>query len=186
LFPPLQVFNVETCRIVLTNQLLAYSLIIRSPLQTPEHKAPNHETIQKMPKGIRLLTKDEQESLLEDISNGKAVATWCREHDTQNSKVYVTLREDNSFLQSYSHARENQADSFVEKIFDVCHKLELREIDPHSARVIIDTLKWSAGKLKPKAWGDNQVLTVNVNGKLSMIDYLIKQQTAIEGDYAEH
>ena len=139
-----------------------------------------------MPKGIRLLTKDEQESLLEDISNGKAVATWCREHDTQNSKVYVTLREDNSFLQSYSHARENQADSFVEKIFDVCHKLELREIDPHSARVIIDTLKWSAGKLKPKAWGDNQVLTVNVNGKLSMIDYLIKQQTAIEGDYTEH
>ena len=104
-----------------------------------------------------------------------------------NSKVYLTLREDTEFKADYSHARENQADSFVEKIFDVCHKLELRTIDPHSARVIIDTLKWTAGKLKPRQWADNMEVNVKVSGKLSMIDYLIQQQQAqaIDADYTE-
>jgi len=141
-----------------------------------------------MPKGQRLLTKSEQECLIEHISNGGAASTWCKENDMANSKVYVTLREDSTFKADYSHARENQADSFVEKIFDVCHKLELRTIDPHSARVIIDTLKWTAGKLKPRQWADNMEVNVKVSGKLSMIDYLIKQQQdkAIDVEWTEN
>ena len=140
-----------------------------------------------MPKGDRLLNKAEQADLIEHISNGGAASTWCKEKGMANSKVYVTLREDDTFKADYSHARENQADSFVEKIFDVCHKLELRTIDPHSARVIIDTLKWTAGKLKPRQWSDNLEVNVKVSGKLSMIDYLIKQQQdkAIDVEWTE-
>jgi len=140
-----------------------------------------------MPKGERLLNRKEQDDLIEHISNGGAASTWCKERGMANSKVYLTLREDNEFKADYSHARENQADSFVEKIFDVCNKLELRTIDPHSARVIIDTLKWTAGKLKPKQWSDSMEVNVKVSGKLSMIDYLIQQQQgkAIEADFTE-
>ena len=49
----------------------------------------------------------------------------------------------------YAGAREDQAESLFDEAIDIAREHE----DPAKARVLIDTLKWAAGKLKPKKFG---------------------------------
>lgn len=130
-----------------------------------------------MAKGSKYLTKGEQTRLLEAISNGSSVASWCKRHSATNDKVYKTLNHDSQFADAYVHARENQADTFVEQILAICAKLEQGLIDPNSARVIIDSYKWTASKLKPKTWGEKARVDVVISNKLSMIDHLLATQS---------
>ena len=56
------------------------------------------------------------------------------------------------FLSRYAHAREAQADALADEMLE-----EARGADEKNAaakRLLVDTLKWRAGKLRPKVYGD--------------------------------
>ena len=65
---------------------------------------------------------------------------------------------DRPLIEQYSHARERQADYYAEKILEVADTEE----DVNRARLKVDSLKWIASKLKPKTWGDRQIVDQNV------------------------
>jgi hypothetical protein len=70
------------------------------------------------------------------------------------STIYLWLQRHREFSEMYAHARESRADARADKIDAICEQVERGELDPNSARVIIDALKWQAGKEKPRTYGD--------------------------------
>jgi hypothetical protein len=65
----------------------------------------------------------------------------------------------------YGRAREAQGDTHFERVVSIVDKVERAELDPAQARVMVDALKWTAGKLRPKVYGDK----LDVSGKLGLV-----------------
>jgi hypothetical protein len=68
------------------------------------------------------------------------------------------------FLAQYARAREDQGDSYAEKVTDLAEAAVTagdRTII-EGIRVAIDALKWAAGKRRPKVYGDK--MTQEVTG----------------------
>lgn len=61
-------------------------------------------------------------------------------------------------MASYNLAREDRADSRVDMLDEYSQKLLDGEIMPDVARVLIDTIKWQAGKENFKRYGDKQAI----------------------------
>ncbi len=72
------------------------------------------------------------------------------------TSVWAWLRKDREFMNQYARAREDQAETLFDEALDIAREHD----DPAKARVMIDTLKWAAGKLKPKKFGDKIEHTV--------------------------
>ncbi len=61
---------------------------------------------------------------------------------------------DETFLDYYTQAREDQADLHSESILDIARRVIKGKVDPAAGRVAIQALQWTAGKMKPKKYGD--------------------------------
>lgn len=70
--------------------------------------------------------------------------------------VHQWLIDDKEFLNKYEAAKALQADVYADEMDDIAHN---EEIDTQRARLIIDTRKWVASKLKPKRYGDKLDMT---------------------------
>lgn len=66
------------------------------------------------------------------------------------------------FADQYARAREDAADHFADQIIETVNEVRDAKIEPDAGRVIIDGLKWAAGKRKPKVYGDRVQTDVNV------------------------
>ncbi|MCF1502182.1 hypothetical protein L0F51_00185 [Afifella sp. H1R] len=64
------------------------------------------------------------------------------------------LQVNDAFRQQYARARSEQADADADAIGDIAERVLRGEVEPNAGRVAIDALKWSAGKRKPKKYGD--------------------------------
>lgn len=63
------------------------------------------------------------------------------------------------FLEQYTRAKDEQADTNAEDLQEIVDEVRSGRLDPQSARVAADILKWSSSKLKPKKYGDKLDLT---------------------------
>ena len=68
--------------------------------------------------------------------------------------VYDQLRRSPDFASLYARAKEDSADSYVAMLIDASKGPFNDMLEVQAARLKVDTLKWAASKLKPKAWGD--------------------------------
>lgn len=97
--------------------------------------------------------------ICERISNGESLK-HVTEDDTMpaRSSVHSWLMDGNhkDFLDKYETAKALQADVHVDEMDDIAHD---QRLDTQRARLIIDTRKWTASKLKPKKYGDKLDLT---------------------------
>ena len=66
---------------------------------------------------------------------------------------------------SNTRAREDQADAHVEEILDVARKAVHAKTseEAHGYRLLVDTLKWRASKMKPRSYGDKLTLNAEVS-----------------------
>jgi len=74
--------------------------------------------------------------------------TWC------NWK-----RQHNELFDLYIKSIQDKADSVEEELESIYDMLKSKEIDPASANVLIQTLKWKASKYYPKMFGDKTDIT---------------------------
>lgn len=101
------------------------------------------------------------ETICERISNGESLKKITDdEHMPTRSTVHKWLAEDKEFSDRYAHSRDLQADVFADEMDDIARD---EKIDVNRARLIIDTRKWTASKLKPKKYGDK--VDVTTDGK---------------------
>ena len=102
-----------------------------------------------------------KELILDKLSEGESLKHILDTNKELPSRpiVYQWLNEehkdyDKEFLNNYIQAREDSADLDAENIEEIAHKTLKKEYDPAAARVAIDAFKWTAGRKKPKKYGD--------------------------------
>lgn len=94
------------------------------------------------------------------LIEGKSLAEICRMDGMPKYRaVFYRLLKDEDFAYDYARAREAQADTDADAIGDISRKVLLGEVEPSAARVAIDALKWTAGKRKPKVYGEKLDVT---------------------------
>jgi len=106
--------------------------------------------------------------ICERLSEGKSLLEICRDTHMPNVRsVYRWRRENDQFALDYARAREDQGDTNADEIADVRKQVANGELDPQAGRVVIDALKWEAGRRKPKVYGDSTMLKhANADGEL--------------------
>lgn len=107
------------------------------------------------------------------IVEGESLTRICKDDDMPNvSSVYLWLFKHKDFSNQYALAREDQADTYSDQIVDIGEEVPMmvitdedgkvtKRIDPAGVnrnRLRVDARKWVAAKLKPKKYGDRQVL----------------------------
>ena len=98
------------------------------------------------------------------ITDGISLNKICQMDEFPALKVvYSWLRNNEAFSNNYARAKQEQADTYTDKITDIAMDTLSGKYEPNNARIAIDALKWTASKLKPKAYGDRQVIDVTGN-----------------------
>ena len=122
------------------------------------------------------LSKPQRDSVILAIINGTSVNQWCKDNSVNQAHVYATIERDPDFERLYERAREFQAETFADRIADIAEQALRGDVDPQAARVAIDAQKWIVSKLLPKKYGDRTQVDVNVNKKMTLIEYATAHQ----------
>lgn len=102
-------------------------------------------------------TDDLATEICERIIEGESLRRICSEERMPNrNTVFRWLDECEDFAAKYARARELQADHMDDLILEAAEKAD--EDNAAAQRVKIDAYKWRASKLKPKKYGDKQLI----------------------------
>ena len=66
-----------------------------------------------------IITADIKRLICECISQGKSLASVCRDNSITHSSVYSMLAQDSEFADSYARARERQADRDADEVVEL-------------------------------------------------------------------
>lgn len=122
-------------------------------------------------------TQELADRICAELAEGKSMRTVCKADDVPDmTTVFRWLRENESFRQQYTKAKEESADALIEEMLDIAddgsndlmtitrgnkeYEIENKEVTNRS-RLRVDTRKWIASKLKPKKYGDKLDMTTN-------------------------
>lgn len=99
--------------------------------------------------------------ICERIADGESLRSICETASYPDRKTVFRWLADPEFAdfrRQYALAREASADADDDDIRDIAKQVQDGKIEPQAARVAIDAKKWSAGKRKPKVYGDSSTL----------------------------
>lgn len=97
------------------------------------------------------------EDICAKIADGQSLRAICKDEEyPDRSTVFRWLADpiNTDFRDQYARAREASADADADDIAYYARRAADGKIEPAAARAAIDGLKWSAGKRKPKVYGD--------------------------------
>jgi hypothetical protein len=97
--------------------------------------------------------------ICEKVSNGENIFTILKSNDKYPCPAtFRSWKESNDeLLTLYTRSVQTKAEAVDSQIDDTIKELRSGKIDPATARVIIDTLKWKASKYYPKMFGTQQI-----------------------------
>lgn len=117
------------------------------------------------------------EKICEKIaSSNLGLTKICEDEDFPNRiTIHNWLKEHEEFLNMYTRAKEDQADFLADEILEIADKallgittvdkplgVETTEADNvQRSRLMIESRKWLAMKLKPRKYGDKMDVTTN-------------------------
>jgi len=130
------------------------------------------------------------ERICDRIEAGEGVVkiTTGKKAGLSQSGFYKMLGAgDAELVERYTHARAIQADRLADEILEIADdstndymvrngKIEINSENVNRSRLRIDARKWLAGKLKPKVYGDKQIVDVN-HGVQEMDDDALEAHT---------
>lgn len=99
---------------------------------------------------------DKEAEFIRIIAEGGTLNDAAAELKVHRTTLLRWLREDETgeLRNQYARAREDQGDFAADEVVELRRKVASGEVDPVAARVMFDTLRWEAGKRKPKVYGD--------------------------------
>lgn len=105
--------------------------------------------------------------ILSEFENSSSMATReaCKKHGISLAIWNRWLNDDEELVERYARAREAQTELMVNEMVSISDDPDL---DANSKRVMIDTRKWIASKLKPKKYGDRLDVNQNIKGNVSI------------------
>ena len=115
--------------------------------------------------------------ICERIADGESLRAICRDDDMPNaSTVDGWLGKDEALAKQYARARERQGDGHFDRVCAIVDKVEDGQLEPGQARTMIDALKWTAGKLRPKVYGEKSALALT-DGDGGPLQVVLKRYT---------
>lgn len=112
-------------------------------------------------------TKDLADNICERLSLGESMREIARDESMPAmSTLFKWRREIAEFSEQYERAKAEQADAFEDMMLETART----EKDVQRARLIVDTMKWTASKLKPKKYGDKVDVTSNGESVVQFIN----------------
>ena len=114
------------------------------------------------------------------ISCGESLRQICMEEKMPvHSTVYLWLLQNKQFSDNYARAREEQADTLADEIHAIADEPPQEIVDDKGIsrtdsgwvtwqKNRVDARKWVAAKLKPKKYGDRQIVAGDAENPLEM------------------
>lgn len=109
-----------------------------------------------------VLSDELVEEICDRLAGGESLIGICRSRHMPNRSTirrWLVKGSDevggpaiSEFCAKYARAREDQADALADEILEVARIVT--EKNANAKRVLIDALKWRAGKLKPRVYGN--------------------------------
>lgn len=122
------------------------------------------------------------QSICEKIANGQSLRSICLSDEMPSvATVMRWLSEKPEFREHYARARELQADSFFDKAVEIIHGKFADNIDVQAAKVKLDAIKWTAGKLAPKKYGEYKQVDANVTSVKRLDQYTDEELSIMIG-----
>lgn len=113
------------------------------------------------------------QKILDGVETGKSLASICRGDSMPCAQwFYKKLHEDVSIAARYKESVDRRADFLAQEILDIADEPMPENLDRTTGdwinrkRMQIDARKWTACKLKPKAYGER--LNVEVEQRISI------------------
>lgn len=98
-------------------------------------------------------------TICETLTDGTSLRQFCMEQGNPNyATVMRWLLKHESFRDNYMRAREYQAHNDADRMNQLVAQIESGEVTPDKGRVMMDALKWTAGRRLPKVYGDKLAL----------------------------
>ena len=116
------------------------------------------------------ITPEVFDSILERLSNGESLRAICRDDDMPSlGSFFRYVNGDQTAAEHYTRAREANGDYHGSSVAQIAADVVAGVITPEVARVAMDAHKWTAGRLKPKVYGDEveveqRVFNVTIDG----------------------
>lgn len=113
-----------------------------------------------------IYSKELVDTICKQIIEGKSLRSICNQKNMPNrDTVYQWLKDGDKkeFSNQYAQARRLQAESLVDKVLDILEKDRETMIEVNDARLKVDAIKWLAGKLDPKKYGEKQQIDANIS-----------------------
>lgn len=107
------------------------------------------------------------ERICERLANGESLRSICA--DKRGPSIWSFLRyvdKDENAAQQYARARESNGDFHGSSVAQLAADVVAGLVAPDVARVAMDAHKWTAGRLKPKTYGDK--LDIETKGSLTV------------------
>lgn len=102
------------------------------------------------------------------IAVGSSVAAACKDIGIAHETFYDALRGSELVAQEYARARAARADYRFESMDSVIEDMRTGLIDPITARVQLDSIKWQCGKEKAKVYGDSTTIKGDKDNPLTL------------------
>ena len=97
---------------------------------------------------------DEFLTICADIATGLSVHKACRKNDFFIQQFYPFMSGSPERIDHYIRARAARADVRFDAMDELMDEIKSGVVEPNAARVLVDCIKWMAGKEKAKVYGD--------------------------------
>lgn len=137
--------------------------------------------------GVRKLTDEIFEQICNEIQiSHLGLSTICKSKGTSSSAFFDLVDKDKKYTELYTRARERQADYLADLIQEVAFDGS-RDDTPFTGanhvqrdKLKVESLKWTAAKLKPKKYSDKLDLTTD--GEKLPVQQIINLGSGIKPD----
>jgi len=131
----------------------------------PEIIKENEIIANAIPKLKRNYSQTEKENILNNIlqrvANGDSLFKSCAKEKINYQTFFNWANENKKVLDNYAQAYAMRCDALFDKSIDIAVNMP----DVNRARLVIDTIKWVAGKINPQKYSDKQ--TINIIGNVT-------------------
>ena len=111
------------------------------------------------------LSNEQYTLIFDEISEGKSLRSALKKAKTGFSQFYQGVKDSKELTEQYAHARHCQAESSFEAILSAVNEVHTGKLDANAGRVVIDTYKWIAARLKPTVYAERGLLDNSVGNQ---------------------
>jgi hypothetical protein len=109
------------------------------------------------------LSEEDYLSIFDEISEGRSLRSALSKKGCGFSMFYNGLKSNPKLMEHYTHARGCCAESSFESVYQATMDVYNGKLDPAAGRVVIDSFKWIAARLKPTVYADKPLLDIGDN-----------------------